>query len=190
MLSTPRAVLDACVLYPAPLRDLFMHLAVQGVFQARWTADIHDEWIRNVLANRPDLSRERLERTRALMDENAEGALVTDYEHRIPGLPLPDPNDRHVLAAAVESEAEIIVTWNLRDFPAAVLDLYEVTTQTPDTFLCALYEQNAGATVKAAANQRAQLRNPPRTVTEFLGTLSANQLNRFVTRLEPHTKFL
>ena len=179
-------MLDACVLYPAPLRDLFMHLAVLGAFEARWTADIHAEWMENVLANRPDLSRSRLERTRALMDENAEGALVTGYTALIPGLFLPDPNDRHVLAAAIESGAELIVTWNVRDFPADTLAPYEIATQIPDTFLGALYDRNAEIVIQAAQNQRAQLRNPPRTVAEYLGTLSANKLPHFVARLGLH----
>lgn len=56
------AVYDACVLYPAPLRDLLMHLAVSDLFRARWTTRIHDEWMRNLLANRTDLTRAQLER--------------------------------------------------------------------------------------------------------------------------------
>lgn len=58
---------NACVLYPAPLRDLLMRLALTDRFRARWTEDIHEEWIRNVLVNRPDLTREQLDRTRTLM---------------------------------------------------------------------------------------------------------------------------
>ena len=183
MLLPPRAVLDACVLYPAPLRDLFMHLAVLGVFQARWTPDIHDEWMRNVLADRPDLTYERLNRTRALMDENAESALVEEYAHLIPGLILPDPNDRHVLAAAIASEAEVIVTWNLRDFPADVLAAFEIVAQTPDDFLCVLLDQNPATVAQAVHNQRVALRNPPRSLEEHRATLTANHLHQFVARL-------
>ena len=62
------ALYDACVLYPAPLRDFLMHLALTGLFQAKWTNEIHEEWIRNVLSNRPDLQREILERTRDLIN--------------------------------------------------------------------------------------------------------------------------
>ena len=105
-----KAVLDASVLYPAPLRDLFMHLAVQEVFRARWTNLIHDEWIRNVLKNRPDLTFARLERTKNLMNENAKNSLVTHFEHRIEALSLPDSDDRHVLAAAIQTKADVIVT--------------------------------------------------------------------------------
>lgn len=97
------ALLDACVLYPAPLRDLLMHLAVADLFHAAWTEEIHDEWIRSVLADRPNLSRRQLERTRDLMNVHVRDCLVTGYEHRIKALSLPDPDDRHVLAAAIDA---------------------------------------------------------------------------------------
>src|SRR6185312_9454958 len=95
------AVYDACVLYPAPLRDLLMHLALSGLFRARWTARIHEEWVRALLENRPDLKREQLEWTRDQMDASVPDCLVSGYEHIEPGLDLPDPGDRHVLAAAI-----------------------------------------------------------------------------------------
>lgn len=70
------ALFDACVLYPAPLRDLLMSLAMEDIFRARWTQQIHDEWIRNVLANRPDLNPEQLERTRQLMNAHVEDCFI------------------------------------------------------------------------------------------------------------------
>lgn len=70
------AVYDACVLYPAPLRDLLMHLALSDLFRAKWTNEIHDEWIRSVLKNRPDLQQEQLERTRVLMNSHVWDCLV------------------------------------------------------------------------------------------------------------------
>jgi hypothetical protein len=97
---------DANVLYPAELRNLLMHLALVGVFRAKWSADVHEEWMSSLLANRPDLTRKKLERTRQLMDKAAPDALVTGYEHLIPGLVLPDPKDRHVLAAAIRGGAK------------------------------------------------------------------------------------
>ena len=92
-------VYDACVLYPAPLRDFLLHLAATDLFRARWSEWIHIEWMRNLLARRPDLSRERLQRTRQLMDQSVPDCLVTGYEGLIDSLNLPDSNDRHVLAA-------------------------------------------------------------------------------------------
>ena len=92
-----RAFLDANVLYPAELRSFLMFLAVPGIFRARWSDDVNEEWISNRLARRPDLTRTQLEeRTRQLMDKHAPDALVTGYWPLVPALTLPDPNDRHV----------------------------------------------------------------------------------------------
>jgi hypothetical protein len=83
---------------------------VDGVFHAKWPADVHEEWMSSLLANRPDLAREKLERTRQLIDKAAPHALVIGYEHLIAGLTLPDPKDRHVLAAAIRGGASVVVT--------------------------------------------------------------------------------
>ena len=128
------AVLDACVLYPAPIRDLFMHLALLDVFKARWTERIHDEWIGNLLENRPDLTREQLERTRGLMNANVMECLVEDYENTFETFDLPDPDDRHVLAAAITANADYIVTFNLKDFPREKTRPFGVFAIHPDRF--------------------------------------------------------
>ena len=99
-MSSFTAFYDASVLYGSALRNFLMHLALTGLFRARWSAGVHEEWMTALLRNRPDLSREKLERTRMLMDKHAEDALVTGYEDLIEGLHLPDPNDRHVLAVS------------------------------------------------------------------------------------------
>lgn len=110
-------VYDACVLYPAPLRDLLMRLALTDLYRARWTDRIHDEWMHSVLKQRPDLKREDLERTRELMNAHVRDCLVTGFEYLIPVVELPDPDDRHVVAAAIHAGADLIVTFNLQDFP-------------------------------------------------------------------------
>jgi len=101
MASHFTVVYDACVLYPAPLRDLLMHLALTDLYRARWSDAIHDEWIRNVLAKRDDLTLQQLERTRQLMNSHVRDSLVTGFEYLIPSIALPDPDDRHVVAAAI-----------------------------------------------------------------------------------------
>ena len=116
------AFLDASVLYPAPLRDLLMELAVSDLDRAKWSDAVHEEWIRAVLQKRSDLTRAQIERTRDLMNVYARDALVTDFEQLIDVLELPDPDDRHVLAAAIKGRADLIVTANLKDFPAEKLD--------------------------------------------------------------------
>ena len=178
------AVYDACVLYPAPLRDLLMHLAVAGLVRARWTDAIHEEWIRNLLANRPDLTRAQLEHTRALMDRAVPDALVQGYEPRIPSLALPDADDRHVLAAAVEAGAEVIVTSNLADFPRAALEPHGVRAVAPDEFVAGLFDADVDAVATAVRNQRRLLKNPPVTAAVFLDTLQRLGLSRTVERLK------
>ena len=99
----PTAIIDACVLYSAPVRDLIVRLAQAGLLHARWTDDIHEEWIRNVLTNNPQLARQRLERTRSLMDGAVRDCIVTGYSDLVGSLALPDEDDRHVLAAAMRA---------------------------------------------------------------------------------------
>lgn len=125
------AFYDANVLYPAPLRDFLMHLALTGVYRARWSSQIHDEWKRNLLINRPELTREQLDRTSALMDKAVPDGLVSDYQSLIEGLKLPDADDRHVLAAAIKCNASVIVTFNLKDFPKDVLDTFDMEPLHP-----------------------------------------------------------
>ena len=133
--TPPTAIIDACVLYSAPVRDLIVRLAQAGLIQARWTGEIHDEWMRNVLKNNPRLTRERLERTRSLMDGAVRDCLVTGYADLIDSLTLPDPDDRHVLAAAIRAGADVIVTYNLGDFPADALTAYGIEARHPDEFI-------------------------------------------------------
>jgi predicted nucleic acid-binding protein len=181
--ATLTALYDACVLYPAPLRDLLMWLALTDLFRARWTDAIHDEWIRTVLKDRPDLRREQLERTRDLMNANVRDCLVTGYEELIEAISLPDPDDRHVLAAAVHGRADVIVTFNLSDFPPAILRRYGIEAQHPDDFVTHLLDLDAARVYAAVRNQRLTLTNPPRTAEELLETLRQQQLVQTVAQL-------
>lgn len=170
------AVYDACVLYPAPLRDFLMWLALSGRFRARWSATIHDEWTRNLLANRTDLTRDQLDRTVTLMDAAVPDATVTGYEPLIEGLKLPDPDDRHVLAAAIKCNASVIVTFNEKDFPAESLAPFGIDRQHPDEFVGYLFDLDAAAVVAAAQRQRATLKNPAMDVDRYLDNLSRQGL--------------
>lgn len=163
------AVFDACVLYPAPLRDLLMSVALTEQFRAKWTIEIQNEWIRNVLKERSDISEENLHRTAELMRQAVPDAIVENYEGYIDSLELPDPGDRHVLAAAIKCQADVIVTNNLRDFPGEVLARYEVDVQSPDIFLGHLFDLNPTAFCAVVRQQRERLKNPPYTAEELLG---------------------
>jgi hypothetical protein len=177
------AFYDANVLYPAELRNFLMHLALTGLFRAKWSAAVHEEWISNLLINRPDLTREKLERTRKLMDKAALDALVEGYEDLIPTLSLPDENDRHVLAAAIRGEAQVIVTMNLKDFPSEVLQKCEMVALHPDEFILQLIELAPDAVMDAAETHRQSLRNPPKSIEEFLASLDAQGLPESVAAL-------
>ena len=176
-------VYDACVLYPAPLRDLLMHLALTDLYRAKWSDAIHDEWMSSVLKDRPDLTIEQLRRTRDLMNAHVRDCLVTGYETLIPTLTLPDPNDRHVLAAAVHCRASAIMTFNLQDFPAATLASYGIEAVHPDEFLSFQLELAPHIVCAAAKRHRTSLKNPPKSIDEFLNTLEAQGLNRMVAKL-------
>jgi hypothetical protein len=178
---------DANGLYPAELRNFLMHLALTGVFLARWSAHVHEEWIRNLLKNRPDLTREKLERTRQLMDQAAPDALVTGYEHLIPGIVLPDKGDLHVLAAAIRCGASVIVTCNLADFPTECLQPFGIEAQHPDEFILNLFDLTPGLVIEAAENHRTSLKNPPKTVDEYLAILESQGLTQTTSLLR---KFL
>ncbi len=183
-MSAPVALYDANVLYPAALRDLLVQLAAQGVVQARWTNQIHDEWTRNVLKNRPDIPARDLARTRRLMDLHVPDALVQNYESLIPTLQLPDEDDRHVLAAVIHAGAQFILTFNLRDFPAPVLDKFGIEVIAPDDFLVGLFASSRSEMLDALQTQRSRMRNPSQTPSQFLEMLSRQGLPNFVAALE------
>lgn len=157
-----------------------MRLALTDLYRARWTDLIHDEWIRNVAASRPELKREDLERTRALMNAHVRDSLVTDFEYLIPSIELPDPDDRHVVAAGIYSGASIIVTFNLKDFPAEVLQRYNLSAQHPDDFVFNLLDLHTAAVCEAAARHRSSLKKPPKTADEYLDTLLNQGLTQTV----------
>lgn len=167
---------DACVLYPAPLRDFLLNLALTDLFAARWTDRIHSEWIDNLLDQRPELSREKLERTRNLMNQAIPDSLITDYESLIDGLDLPDADDRHVLAAAIRAGAQVIVTFNLKDFPSAKLEPFGIEALHPDEFVTYQMELHEGTVVSAAKAQRANLSKPPVSADQLLQTLASQGL--------------
>ena len=139
--------------------------------------------MRSVLKDNPNLSAERLSRTRTLMNEAIRDCLVTGYEDLIDSLELPDPDDRHVLAAAIRAGADVIVTCNLKDFPAMVLAQFEVEAQHPDDFLVGLIDLAPGVVCTAVKRQRSSLRNPAKTADELLSTLESQGLPQSVARL-------
>lgn len=128
------AVLDANVLYPALLRDVLLSLADADLYSAKWSVHIREEWTRSLLRDRPGMG-DQIAAAAQAMEDAIPDCLVSGYEHLIEGLKLPDPDDRHVLAAAITGHADAIVTWNEKDFPREVLDPFGIEVQTPDEFV-------------------------------------------------------
>jgi predicted nucleic acid-binding protein len=177
-------VYDACVLYPAPLRDLLMELALTDLFRARWSEEIHQEWIRSVLKNNTKLKMSQLLRTKDFMDANVRDALVTGFESLIPSLTLPDLNDRHVLAAAIRCQADVIVTFNLKDFPSDYLSSFEVEAQHPDEFILYLLDLYPVQVCRAVEKVRQRLRNPPMDYERYLSNLLRQGLPQTVSYMK------
>ena len=124
------------------------------------------------------------------MNDAVRDCIVSGYEDLIDSLTLPDPDDRHVLAAAIRGGAEAIVTFNLKDFPADALTPFDIKALHPDDFLLSLFEQAPGAVCAAVKRQREALRNPPKTGEELLATFESQGLTQFVSRLREIAEIL
>jgi predicted nucleic acid-binding protein len=182
-------VYDACVLYPAPLRDTLMWLGMSDLFKAHWTDHIHEEWIRALMrTGKYELT--KLERARDLMDAHCRDAKVTGYESLIETLVLPDPNDRHVLAAAIRCGADAIVTKNFKDFPESVISAFGIDVLHPDDFLYYQIDLAPAICCKYLRQQRIALKNPAMEIEEFLSVLQKQQLPQTVSRLRDFVDFL
>jgi predicted nucleic acid-binding protein len=177
------AVYDACVLYPSTLRDLLIRIAQAGLVQAKWTESILDEVFRNLEENRPDLNVERLERTRELMMGAIRDVLIVGHEPLIEAVSLPDPDDRHLLAAAIRARAQLIVTANLRHFPAASLVPWDVEAVSPDDFVRAQIDLDRDLVYAAVTRIADSWHNPAGTVADVLARLESDGLVESVAAL-------
>jgi len=164
-------IYDACLFYPAPLRDLMIRLAQTRRFHARWTEEIQHQWLAALLRKRPELDEVKLQRTMTLVNRAVPDCLVTGYDHLTDRLSLPDPNDRHVLAAAIRCGAQVIVTTNLKDFPQEALAAFDIDARHPDDFILDLADLDPAIVTTAAKLQRAALKHPPLSAETFTDTL-------------------
>ena len=167
-----------------------MQLATANLFRARWTDQIHEEWITSLLKNRADLKSEQLERTKELMNRAVLDCLVSGHEYLIPTIELPDPNDRHVVAAAIRAGANAIVTANLNDFPPHALAPHDIEAIHPDDFITYQTDLNEAAVVTAAQICRRRLKGPEKSVDQYLGILLAQPLPKTVAFLKGYAKML
>jgi predicted nucleic acid-binding protein len=180
--TAPIVLLDANLLYPFHLRNLLVQLGVNQLIDVRWTDRIHDEWIDNLVAS-GKVNRARLNRTRDIMKRVLPNATVSNYENRISNLTLPDPDDRHVLAAAIEAGASILLTFNLRDFPTEAMAPFAIAAREPDGFLCEIHDEDPEAAVAAAEAACENLSISAPTMLEFVDFLERQRLMNFAKRL-------
>ena len=179
-----KVVLDACVLYPAPLRDILLSFAANDLFIPHWSSQIHNEWIYNLLKNRTDLAIEKLISTKNAMNTAFPISNIEGYSHLIPTIPLSDEDDRHVVAVALKSSADRIITFNLRDFPLKALSKFELKAQHPDEFLVEIFNLYPKLSLDAFEHQVRRLTNPPMAREQVLLRLEKCGLLKITEKLK------
>lgn len=174
--------LDACALVPVSLTDTLLGAAERGLFRPLWSEDVLDEAERTVKRVHPTLSPSRVERCFRVMRQAFPDSTVTGYEAMASGLELPDPDDRHVAAAAAIGRADALVTFNLKDFPPGAMPA-EIEVVHPDPFLLAqvdLYEIECAGVIE---QQAAILLHPPVDVHDVLISLGRAGVPNFAAAM-------
>lgn len=167
-------VLDTNVIYPIEIRDLLFWFAHYELYTPKWSVHIFDEW--KEIMSRKGVSEEEILKRIGRANKAFPDALVKNYAPLIDSLNLPDLKDRHVLAAAIKSNADIIVTNNLKDFPAEKLEVYGMVAKTVDDFLTDIIDLNPGTAVEAFRKLVLNRRNPDLDEFQVLDALRKNQL--------------
>jgi PIN domain len=176
-------VLDANVLFPFRKRDILLSFAHAGFFRAHWTDQIESEWTRSLLELKPHLAASVAAQL-AAMREHFPEALVSGYEPLIEALTLPDPDDRHVLAAAIRCGAQQIITENLADFPDYALAPFDVEASGADDFLMQTFQHYPVQALEVLERMRQRYQNPAFTEAEFILDLRAKGLPKLASMLK------
>jgi hypothetical protein len=176
-------VYDSCIFYSFTLRNLFVQLAMTNLFRAKWSEEIHQEWMSSLLRDRPSISQQKVQKIKDLIDKTVPNCLVTDYEPLVETLTLPDTGDRHVLAAAIQCGAETIITNNLKDFPEHVLNPFNIEAINPDNFLCEQWDLTPEIVLHSLRKCRERLVKPSFTADEYLQSLTQHGFIKSVPRL-------
>jgi predicted nucleic acid-binding protein len=179
------AFLDTCVLYPVYLCDTLLRLAEAEAYRPLWSADVFTELRRNLVER--GVREERVDRRIGEMVRSFPDAMVTGYE-ALTGDMTNDPKDRHVLAAAVRAHAEVIVTFNVTDFPEAALKPYDVAAIHPDEFLLDQLDLYPRQTIEVLEQQAASYRREPTTVGRLLPLLDRTGLPKFAAEVRRHIR--
>jgi predicted nucleic acid-binding protein len=175
--------LDTCVLYPSYLCDTLLRLAEKEAFRPLWSAEVMTELHRNLVKR--GLPPDRVDRRIASMTRSFPDAMVSGYESLVESM-TNHPKDRHILAAAVRAHAEVIVTFNLGDFPEAVLKPFDIVAVSPDDFLLDQLDLYPGPTIHALTQQAAAHLREPKTVLGLLVRLERSGLSQFAAEARRH----
>ncbi len=186
------AVLDACVLHPSFARGALLWMAAERLFRPLWSERILVEWERSLLRRFPDQTAERLAPVRQQMLDHFEDAMVTGHEPLAAALvaTLPDPNDVHVLAAAIVGRADAIITANRRDFPAEAVSPYRLEITHPDDFIVAMIDLAPERAVSSLRRHRGVLQKPPLDAHAFVDKFAKTGLVQSAARLRTLTGLL
>ncbi|WP_295015394.1 PIN domain-containing protein [uncultured Micrococcus sp.] len=182
------AVLDACVLVPIAQADTLLYMAEAGLYRPLWSKRILEETIRALETIHPDMKESGAARHRtAVMNQAFDDACVEGWEELLSAISLPDENDRHVVAAAIQGRADLIVTANLKDFPEDVLGQFNLEAQHPDEFFVNQLDLDAGQVMRSLQVQAAATRNPALTVADILASLERCDAWRFAEAARAQT---
>lgn len=176
-----RAILDACVLYPIVLRDILLWFASHKLYAPLWSEEAIKEW-ENVM-KRQGFEENAIAKQVHSVVNGFPNAMVTHYTKIIPSLELPDENDRHIMAAAIKVNANVIVTSNLKDFPSDYLREFGLTAKSPDDFLVDIIDLNNKVALEAFRMMVLHKRNPDLDEFEVLALLRNNNLNQIADYL-------
>lgn len=193
MTSTPlpTAIVDTNILHPAGMRDILLQVAECELCKLKWSPDIRSELISTIRKVRPDLDHARFEtHTLVLMDRFFRHGLVTGYEHLIESLEGINEKDRHVAAAAIQGSCGVILTHNLKHFPADALAPHGIVAQKPDDFLVPILLANPDEFCEAAREHRNRLTKPPYDVDAYLTKLTRDGLNKTAAELKYYSYLL
>lgn len=164
----PAAFLDACALVPIATCDTMLRMADAGAFQPLWSARVIEEALRALSRIHSSVEPNRLQNRFTSMNQAFRHALVSGWEPLEASIRLPDPDDRHVVAAALRGRADVVVTENVRDFPHSMLSRLGLEAIRVDDFLLRLLEDHPKTTRHVLAEQATALSNPRVSTSELL----------------------
>lgn len=167
-------VLDTNVIYPIEIRDLLFWFAHYDLFTPKWSKHIFDEW--EIVMRRKGISEKEVKKRSAIANSAFPDALVENYENLIPNLNLPDEEDKHVLAAAIKINADVIVTNNLKDFPKAYINQFGISVKNADNFIADIIDLNNETAIKAFREMVLNRKNPNLDEFQVLDNLRKNGL--------------